>query len=186
MARRKATAAAENSETTPSENVNEPVNPPAEMRASAPVEPLPDDKAETKWVDTGFRGWNHISLGDGRTIHFSRNDSTQQIAIHFEADEGVDPRPAKEDRDFLRANSFQWITNEKKWLRSFFTPEQKAYFKQLSVDNPQQAKLERAQIRAEVNRQGEETFMQLANAILIRNGQEPKETFFRQDRARGA
>src|SRR5260221_2733033 len=111
--------------------------------ADAPPEadtsfPPPDDEApgdseadgKKKWENKGFRGRHFIDLGDGRTIHLTRNDSTQQIAIYFSAKEGVDPKPAEDDRQFLKENGFHWRADEtdpafpKKWIRDFLTKKE--------------------------------------------------------------
>jgi len=113
MARnKKATAAAENSESTPSENVNEPVNPPAETAVSTPAE-----QGEGKPEQKTFRqidpfGVESILLGptnDSPRIRLLRSNKFQQMQIKF------DEKPADNHLDMLRDNGWTWRNQEKVW-----------------------------------------------------------------------
>jgi hypothetical protein len=151
------------------------------------AEPPADDTAQQKqWADQGPRGIASIDLGDGRRIHFIRNNAMQQVGITFAAKEGVDPRPSKEDTQFLKDHGFRWRGGEKIWTRQFFTPEDKEHLGKVEAEQgQQQARVERGRIRVRVMSEAEGVFEALANTIRQRNGLEPSQLSFSRDEGRG-
>lgn len=145
-----------------------------------------DADHKKKWVDQGPRGIASIDLGDGRKIHLLRNNSMQQVGIRFTAEENVDPKPAREDIDFLKDNGFRWRGgDEKMWTRQFATPEDKERLAAIEAEQgAEQAKLERSRIRVRAMQEAERVFAELGNAIRQRNGNEPVSLSFGQDQGR--
>jgi hypothetical protein len=162
------------------------------VQAVTPAEPSiaanTSESAETEngqkqWTDQGPRGRHLIHLGDGRRIRFIRNNAMQQVGITFEADEGIDPRPSKEDTEFLKEHGFRWRGPEKLWTLQLISPNDKEEIETIAADQgEQQARLERGKRRSAADRAAEEVFVTLANTIRVRNHQEPIAYNFGQER----
>ncbi len=130
--------------------------------AVTPQEP----EAKGTWVSKlpEPHGRHGIDLGDGRRLRILLGRRFKQNMIQFVATEqGVDPRPSKEDTEFLKANGWRWRSEEKAWTR------------QLDKNTDQDRFA-----RAKSDRQAEDQFVTLANAIRERNGLEPTEYSFGQ------
>lgn len=128
-----------------------------------PVEQAPDvqpqEEGERKFTDAVQKpvGRHTIDLGDGRLLKLSRSNRWQQMRIEFKAQrEDVDPRPAKEDTEFMKGNGWRWRAEEKAWTRQLERNSDENRF-----------------ARADSDRQGEDQFVELANRIRARNGLEP-------------
>ena len=88
-----------------------------------------------------------------------------QNMIQFAATEqGVDPRPSKEDTEFLKANGWRWRSEEKAWTRQL----------DKNTDDNRYG-------RAKSDRAAEDQFVTLVNDIRVRNGLEPTGYDFGQD-----
>lgn len=146
-----------------------------------------DDRPQKQGVHSGPRGVAFIDVGEGRRIHLYRNNAMQQVGIRFTAAEGSDPRPSKEDTQFLKDNGFRWRGDEKLWTRQFLTPEDKERLGSMEeTDGSEQAKLARSRLRIQVMQEVEQLFVQLANEIRGRNGLEPIHFSVGQSQGRGA
>ena len=149
--------------------------PPPENRSTAAADQLPARKAqepETKgqWVGKveDPHGRHGIDLGDGRRLRFLLGRRFKQNVIKFVATaEGVDPRPSKEDTEFLKANGWRLEDEEQAWTKQFAK----------NTDEDRWG-------RAKSDRQAEAQFVTLANAVRGRNGLEPTGYDFGQNAAR--
>jgi hypothetical protein len=70
--------------------------------------------------------------------------------------EGVDPKPSKEDTEFLKGHGWSWRSAEKGWTRQLDKNSEGDRF-----------------ARSKSDREAEDQFVILANAIRGRNGLEP-------------
>lgn len=139
------------------------LTPPAEELPPAPPDvthdaPAPEE-GERKWASSLPEpfGRHSIDLGDGRTLKLSRSNRWQQMRIEFVSQkDGVDPRPSKEDTEFLKQHGWRWRAEEKAWTRQL----------DRNTDDNRFA-------RANSDRAAEDQFVTLANAIRARNGLEP-------------
>jgi hypothetical protein len=141
--------------------------------AEAPPEQPQDASAEGepekgKFTDkyAGPRGRHTINLGDGRHLRLFRDNQFKQNAIKFEADrDDVDPRPTKEDTQFMKEHGFRWRGNEGVWTAQLeHNTEENRY------------------ARANSDKAAEDAFVELANTIRARNGLEPVSYSFNQER----
>lgn len=141
---------------------------------------------QKQWADQGPRGLAFIDVSDGRRIHLYRNNAMQQVGIGFTAAEGTDPRPSKEDTQFLKDHGFRWRGEEKLWTRQFLTPEDKERLAALEeAEGTEQAKLARSRLRVQVMQEVEQVFAELANEIRRRHGLEPIHLGATQSQGRG-
>jgi N12 class adenine-specific DNA methylase len=102
-------------------------------------------------------GRHGIDLGDGRRIVLSLSRRWNQNMIQFLATkEGVDPKPSKEDTEFLKGHGWSWRSAEKGWTRQLDKNSEGDRF-----------------ARSKSDREAEDQFVILANAIRGRNGLEP-------------
>lgn len=111
------------------------------------------------------QGRHGINLGDGRQMRLFINRRFRQNAIMFTAPEGEDPKPEKEDTDWLREHGWTWRNNEKVWT------------KQLARDSE-----EVPWARANSDKQAEDEFAELANRIRERKGMAPVDYAFGRER----
>jgi hypothetical protein len=134
--------------------------------------PQPDaDEGARQWTSTlpEPHGRHSIDLGDGRQLKFSLSRRWHQNMIQFLATkEGVDPRPTPEDTEYLKRNGWTWRQQEKAWTRQLAKSDDDNRF-----------------ARAYSDRDAEDQFVTLANAIRARNGLEPTAYSFGQDFGRG-
>lgn len=117
------------------------------------------DGEKKQWVDKGPQGRHRIDLGDGRILRLSRSERWQQMRIEFlPGKEGVDPKPKAEDGDtqWLKDHGWRWRGEEKAWTR------------QLDRNTD-----ENWAARGNSDLEAHEQFVELANRIRQRNGQEP-------------
>ena len=173
MPRKKNVAAEQNptSQISPSANVegstiSEPVGdipsfelPTREAPVTNAAETSQESGAKGTWVSKlpEPHGRHGIDLGDGRRLVLSLNRRFNQNMIQFvPTSEGVDPRPSTEDTEFLKANGWRWRSEEKAWTRQLDKNTDEHHF-----------------ARAKSDRQAEDQFVTLANAIRERNGLEP-------------
>ena len=142
---------------------------------------------EKKYPDP--RGWHIIDLQDGRHLRYMRSNAMQQDRILFLPDnEQVDPRPSEKDRQFMKERGFYWRAADKAWERQFFSAEDKANIADVKEEEGEDAaKRLRSRIRSESEQVAHDTFIEVANRILKRNGKLPTDfTFGDQEQDRGA
>ncbi len=112
-----------------------------------------------QWVSTlpEPHGRHNIDLGDDRCLVLSLSRRFNQNMIQFVATkDGVDPKPSKEDTEFLKSHGWSWRSAEKGWTRQL----------NKNTDGDRYA-------RSRSDREAEDQFVTLANAIRGRNGLEP-------------
>jgi hypothetical protein len=127
--------------------------PPTESSVEHPAEQS-TDAAEPQKKQVDVVGRHRINLGDGRHLALSRSNRWQQMRIEFLADrDEVDPRPSKEDTEFLKQNGFRWRGEEKAWTR------------QLAKNTE-----ENWAARGNSDLEAHQKFVELANRIRQRNG----------------
>ena len=134
------------------------------------------DESQRTWVsklpDPHSR--HGINLGDGRTAHFGRSNQFQQVHIFITAPEGVDPRPSKEDTQFLKDHGFRWRGGEQAWSKQLLSPDDKAEIEAIKAEHGEhEAARERSKRRGNADAEAQAVFVTLANTIRGRNGQEP-------------
>jgi len=110
-------------------------------------------------------GRHGINIGDGRGMRLFLNRRFRQNAIMFTAPEGENPKPDKEDTDWLREHGWTWRNEEKVWT------------KQLARDSE-----EAPWARANSDKQAEDEFVDLANRIRERKGMAPVDYAFGRER----
>jgi len=128
----------------------------------------PNQKGE--WVSKlpEPHGRHGIDLGDGRRLVLLLSRRWHQNMIQFlPTKEGVDPRPSKEDTEFLKQNGWTWRPQEKGWTRQLEKSSEETRF-----------------ARAYSDRDAEDQFVTLANTIRARNGLEPTAYSFGQEVSR--
>lgn len=145
---------------------------------SADQADLRDAQPQRQWVNSTPDpfGRDSIDLGDGRRLQLNRSGRWQQMQIKIVAtQDGVDPKPKKEDGDtqWLRERGWNWKgdSETKAWTVQLLTPEEK--------DLPAP---EKARRRAAVDKQAGQDFIELAQRIRERNGLPPVTVFAAEGR----
>jgi hypothetical protein len=142
---------------------------PSQPVAGEPPEPG-NSGQNRQWVGNlpEPHGRHGIDLGDGRRIVLSLSRRWNQNMIQFLATkEGVDPRPTQDDTEFLKGHGWTWRPAEKGWTRQLDKNSEEDRF-----------------ARSKSDREAEDQFVTLANAIRGRNGLEPTAYSFSKEAIR--
>lgn len=146
--------------------------------------PEGEQNGQKKYADkVDPHGVHTIALIPGLKMRLLRSDKMQQSRIMFLAEEGIDPRPPEEDKEFMKSRGFHWRSRDLAWERQFFNAEQKAEINEALNENDElKVRQLRSKYRIESDRIGQDTFVELANRIRERNGLEPIDYSFGQER----